>query len=272
MSRKKESLSGHKKPHSRDEHTRGSRKDSHERADVLSDVSKTAERSTFSLLNIVVLGAVAALVIFNQLQLLGIQAVLSGTDRTSFAYGSSDLSSVSLSDIKSTGHSLAAIFPLEDVKTAQDAMNILVPTGTPEYGKELGVSYDNPVGSLNFMARQLWPEMRKLKTTDPEVWKRYVNLAGKPVGISCEFCCGVEAVGIRPDGESICGCQHNPALLGLTLWLMKNRPDMTDAEILREVLRWKALFFPKNMVGLAVEVSGKSASELNNLPGMVGGC
>ncbi len=186
--------------------------------------------------------------------------------------GGMDLSGVDISSLKSTAHSIAALFPLQGVKAAEDVVGIMIPAGTPEYGNELGVSYDDPAGSLNFMAKQLWSDMRKLKNTDPDVWKRYVNLAGKPVGISCEFCCGVGPMGIRPDGEPRCGCQHNPALLGLTLWLMKNRPDMTDAEILKEVLKWKALFYPKNMVQLATQVSGKSVSELNQLPGMVGGC
>ena len=48
--------------------------------------------------------------------------------------------------------------------------------------------------------------------------------------------------------------------------------DYSDAEVLREVMRWKTMFFPKNMVSLALDVAGKDASALESLPGMVGGC
>jgi hypothetical protein len=224
-----------------------------------------------------------ALMAFNQFQISQVDARISefGLTEPSGVSGSQvslgtqnekDLSAIDFSQLKSTAHSIAALFPLESIETAQDAMNTIIPTGTPEYGEELGVSYDDPVNSLNFMNGQLWPAMRTLKTDKPEVWQRYVNLASMPVGISCEYCCGLQAVGIRPDGESSCGCQHNPALLGLTVWLMDNRPDWSDAEVLKEVIKWKALFFPKKMTELTIQVAGMDATALEELPGMVGGC
>ena len=33
-----------------------------------------------------------------------------------------------------------------------------------------------------------------------------------------------------------------------------------------------ALFFPKNMLEIAIQVAGSDPSELKELPGMVGGC
>ncbi len=216
-------------------------------------------------------------VVYNQFQIMSAYEELSQKGIIKNVYSASSSSSVSLKavnleEIKSTAHSIKMLFPVDEIKNDQDAINMMIPTGTPEYGEELGISYDRPAESLNFMAKTLWPQMRKLKTEKPDVWERYLNLASKPVGISCEFCCGLKAVGIRPDGEPMCGCQHNPALLALTLWLMDNRPDMSDAEILKEVLKWKALFYPKNMVQLAIEVSGKDASQLDVMPSMVGGC
>ncbi len=231
----------------------------------------------FSTLTYALIVLAVALVVFNQFQIsqvyskLGVTGFTAGSS-SSGTSGGKDLSSVDFAQLQSTGHSIAALFPTDSVETAQDAIDVIIPTGTPEYGGELGVSYDDPVNSLSLMARQLWTEMRKLKTEDPEVWQRYLNLASKPVGISCEYCCGLGAVGIRSDGESACGCQHNPALLALTLWLMKNRPDWSDAEILKEVIKWKALFFPKKMVEMTIQVAGKDPSALGELPGMVGGC
>jgi hypothetical protein len=48
--------------------------------------------------------------------------------------------------------------------------------------------------------------------------------------------------------------------------------DYSDAEVLREVMRWKSIFFPRDMVGLAMKVAGTDPSQLKSLPGMVGGC
>ncbi len=73
------------------------------------------------------------------------------------------------------------------------------------------------------------------------------------------------------EGTLRCGCSHNPAVQAITLWLMLNT-DYSDAEILREVYLWKTLWFPKNMVGLAVEIAGGNTAVLEELPGMVGGC
>ena len=99
----------------------------------------------------------------------------------------------------------------------------------------------------------------------------FINLGKKPVGISCEFCCGVGPIGITADGSSRCGCQHNPALLAITLGLMEYT-DYSDAQVLMEVMKWKTLFFPKDMINLAMTVAGGDTSALDELPGMVGGC
>lgn len=183
---------------------------------------------------------------------------------------SKDVDDVNLASIRSTGQSIAFLFPVEKIKTQQDAIDILIPRGTPEYGDALGVSYDDPVSALNKLARQTYPQIKAELKQDPVLWNRYLNLATKPVGISCEFCCGVGPTGISGDGELTCGCSHNPAIHALTMWLMKNT-DYSDAEILREAIRWKSLWFPKDIVNLGLKASGGDIEELD-LPGMVGGC
>jgi len=67
-----------------------------------------------------------------------------------------------------------------------------------------------------------------------------------------------------------CGCSHNPAVQAISMWLIKNT-DYSDAEIVREVMMWKSLWFPKNMIELGTKLSGGDV-DLNSLPGMVGGC
>ena len=225
---------------------------------------------------------VGVLLLYNQYQfslltsLMGAEVVggsINAVALTKAFTPSSDinLNGIDLSGITSTAQTLAKVYPLNKIKTQDDAVAMLIPSGTPEYGEKLGVSFDDPIVSLNVLARTVYPEYDKKLRNDPAKWQRYINLASNPYGISCEYCCGIGPIGASKDGKSRCGCQHNPALLGLTMWLIDNT-DYSDAEILREVMRWKALFFPKNMVELGMKLSGMSADQIGSLPGMVGGC
>ncbi len=223
----------------------------------------------------IVLAAAFVLLILTQLQISTVSAnILTLNNALGIKSGVSldkTLKNINLDDIKSTGHAVAALFPVENIKTSQDALDIIISQGTPEYGTALGVSFDDPVQSLDKLAKLYYALKPEIQKNDPATWQRYMNLATKPVGISCEFCCGVGPTGITKNGELNCGCQHNPAVHALTLWLMQNT-EYSDAEILREVMKWKAIFFPKNMVELALQVAGGDTSSLDNLPGMVGGC
>ncbi len=115
------------------------------------------------------------------------------------------------------------------------------------------------------------PLKAEVESKDPEAFQRFLNLASKPKGVSCEFCCGVGPVGVDSKGNSRCGCQHNPAVLSVALYLSAYS-DYSDAEILREVMKWKTLFFPKNMIEIGTKISGGDKSVTQELPGMVGGC
>src|SRR3989344_1066895 len=215
-------------------------------------------KKTSMWLNMALILLAVALIGFNQFALMNV----SGFTSVKSKKDSVNLANVNLDELKSTGHSIAALFPVADIKDAQDAVDIMVPTGTPDYGQDLGVNFDDPVTGLNLLAK-----LEKSVQLSPEDQQRYINLASRPVGISCEFCCGVGSAGIDKSGRSLCGCQHAPALLGLTKWLIQNT-EYNDAEILKEVLKWKTLFFPKDMVNLAVTVAGGDTSKLDNLPGM----
>ncbi|MFQ5474463.1 MAG: hypothetical protein ACE5DM_01375 [Candidatus Nanoarchaeia archaeon] len=219
---------------------------------------------------------VALLTIIIQLQINNVSAMVdSGAGLSSsgavLLSGEKDLANINLEDLKSTGHTIAAVFPVEDIQTSDDAIRIMFPTGTPEYGDKLGVSYDTPVESLAVLAKMYRGLKDEVQQNNPEGWQRFMNLASKPVGISCEYCCGVGPIGIDKKGNSACGCQHNPALLSVALYLSAYS-DYNDGEILREVMKWKTLFFPKNMIEMGMTVAGGDTSSLKNLPGMVGGC
>ncbi len=226
----------------------------------------------FTNTNIFLIVVAVILVIFNQVQVNGITGMsILAEGSSAGSVGDKDLSNLELSTLQSTAHTLAAVFPLEEVQSADEVMTIIFPTGTPDYGEALGVSYDDPVGSLAKMAGMYRGLKSEVQANNAEAWERYMSLASKPVGISCEYCCGLGAVGINKEGDSACGCQHNPALLTLALYLT-TYTDYSDREILREVMRWKTLFFPKNMIELGTTVAGADSAALANLPGMVGGC
>ncbi|MBS3174429.1 hypothetical protein J4440_00950 [Candidatus Woesearchaeota archaeon] len=215
-----------------------------------------------------ILGIIAILLVFNQVNVSALNSALSTTSK--FKGGNVDLSKVDITDIKSTAQGMTLLFPLDKIKTQEDAISAIIPTGTPDYGEAMGVSFDDPVNSMEKMAKA-YLALKSQAQQNQEIWQRYLNLAAKPTGISCEYCCGIGAQGIDSKGNSRCGCQHNPALQSVTIWLMINT-EYSDAEVLKEVYKWKALFFPKDMVGLAIKISGGDDSVLEDLPGMVGGC
>ncbi|MBI2548219.1 hypothetical protein HYW21_02615 [Candidatus Woesearchaeota archaeon] len=224
------------------------------------------------ILGLMVLAVVLLLV--NQIQVSALSGMISGTSshKRSGSSGSSDLATIDVNELKSTAHTVAAVFPVQEFASADDAMAAMFPTGTPEYGAELGVSYDDPVAALDALSKMYTPLSAEVKANNPEGWQRFLSLATKPVGISCEYCCGVGPIGIDEKGNSRCGCQHNPALLSVALYLSAYT-DYSDGEILREVMQWKTVFFPKNMIELGASLGGGGASTvLENIPSMVGGC
>lgn len=220
---------------------------------------------------------VSALMFFNYWQIIEIRKVLNsfylGNEASTNPISTANLSDVDVSKISSTAMALATVFPeLKQAKNQQDVIKIVLPSGKPEYSEKLGkITFDDAVNSLNYLARWYFSLKKEIKKNSPEVWQRYLNLAAAPRGISCEMCCGVGPQGIDENGNLRCGCAHNPALQAIALGLMKYT-NYSDAEILREVMKWKTMFYPKAMIGLAVQLAGKDISQIKNLPGMVGGC
>ncbi|MBI4454141.1 hypothetical protein HY636_05855 [Candidatus Woesearchaeota archaeon] len=234
------------------------------------------ERNKFITAPIVILLIIVALLtIYNQYQIGAISDMASSGFKSKsssfFSGGDKDLSKIKFNEISSTGQSVAAVFALEDAKTTDDVMAIMLPTGTPDYGTDLGVSFDDPVGSLSKLSKMYKGLKAEVEKNNPEGWKRFMGIASMPLGISCEYCCGLKTVGVDKNGNSMCGCQHNPAILAVTLYLSAYT-DYNDGEILREAMKWKTLFFPKDMIELGMKVAGGDASSLKDLPGMVGGC
>lgn len=216
------------------------------------------------------------LVIFNQIQISELASALSAPA------SSSALSAVP----KLTGNA------------ESDAIAIVLAKGVPPvYGPELGVSFDDPVAGMDVM-KNFDPTYgaNKIVLQGADL-QRYIKMGTVP-SIACEYCCGATTL-VDSSGRAACGCAHSWAMRGLMAYLIKNHgAEYSDEQITQQAMKWKALFFPKQMVSkfmeqsqtgkytpdMAAILSGVDLSKLGNLknadfgtalssaPNMVGGC
>lgn len=99
--------------------------------------------------------------------------------------------------------------------------------------------------------------------------QRYIKIGSSP-DTACEYCCGIgERGALRDDGNIACGCAHNIALAGLIKFLIQQ--GYTDEQILEEIQRWKAYFFPRGYVIEVLEERGINPESVG-LPTQRGGC
>ena len=189
----------------------------------------------------------------------------------------------------------------------QDAIIAVVPTGTPFYALEgsgsekiQGASFDDPITSQKVWASLLGS--RRFGTENaiqltPEEEQRWQKLTGV---FTCDFCCG------GPNSVTTiasCGCAHSYAWQGMAKFFIKYHPDYTDEQILGEMTKWKALWYPQGMIQDYLVYTGQqpasilthggstgikqqflqsgssgqqqthaSVTPLDQLPSMVGGC
>ncbi len=137
------------------------------------------------------------------------------------------------------------------------------PKGVPKiYGAELKISYDDVSASTPEKAQETITELGNFDTQiilNGKDKERYVEIASM---ISCEYCCGTKSI-IFSNGEAACGCAHSYAMRGLAKYLIKNHnAEYTNDEILEELGKWKALFFPGPMSKKA-KVLQENGIELN---------
>ena len=96
----------------------------------------------------------------------------------------------------------------------------VIPTGTPEiYGNELGISYDD-VSPNNPALADATIEKMSIRDRTVELQgadlERYIQIVSQ---ISCEYCCGAESI-IFSDGQAACGCAHSYAMRGIAKYLI----------------------------------------------------
>jgi len=117
---------------------------------------------------------------------------------------------------------------------ATDLKNNVVPHGTPFYGAEAGVSFDEPV-----VAQKKWKTYINGIQLDAPLQQRWSKIVNS---FTCDYCCG------SPQSPTIitrCGCAHSYAAQGMAKWFLKNYGDKySDEEIYGEMARWYAVWYP----------------------------
>jgi hypothetical protein len=155
----------------------------------------------------------------------------------------------------------------------------VMPTGVPPtYGQALNVSFDQVQASINVM-RNFDPTYGedRIVLTDNDL-TRYVNVGS---ATACLYCCDARTL-VKPSGDAACGCAHSQAMRGLAAYLITNYPDdYRDEAIVKELNRWRAVYFPKQTLTQAL-VEQRNAGEPGIqeimeefpefMPQMVGGC
>lgn len=144
----------------------------------------------------------------------------------------------------------------------------LIPTGVPPvYGAELKVSFLKVVESMPIM--QSYDQGPGKNGLTGDALQRYIRIASR---IACEYCCGAKSL-VFTDGKAACACAHSGAMRGLAVYLItKHGQELTDDQILAELAKWKATFFPKQTVETALAKSGSATGSTAPLPSQVGGC
>ena len=189
----------------------------------------------------------------------------------------------------------------------QDAIAAVVPTGTPFYilegpgaEKLKGATFDDPITSQKVWASLLGSKrfgtanVIQLTPEEEQRWQKLTSV------FTCDFCCG------GPNSVTTinrCGCAHAYAWQGMAKFFIKYYPQYTDEQILGEMTKWKGLWYPQGMIQDYLVYTGQqpasilthggsvgikqqflqqapntqqpthaSATPLDDLPSMVGGC
>ena len=148
--------------------------------------------------------------------------------------------------------------------TGADSVNLngVIPTGIPAvYGKEINLKYDDISPNNPSLADTTIKKMavydNSISLTGDKL-QRYIDTVSQ---ISCEYCCGAQSI-IFNNGKAACGCAHSGAMRGLAKYLFTKHPEMTNDQILEELGKWKTLFFPEIMAQKASVLKQKGI-ELN---------
>jgi hypothetical protein len=174
-------------------------------------------------------------------------------------------------------HELRVLNPYYRFK---EIKNSFIPSGIPEiYGEELNVSFDlvqDAINKVRLFDPTYGQEGKKIVLKGAEL-ERYIKIASQT---ACQYCCGAKTL-VDSKGNATCGCAHSAMMRGLAAYLIKNYPELSDEQILKELSNWKIAFFPKQTLSAKLQEMEKAGEagikEILEefpefLPQMVGGC
>ena len=229
--------------------------------------TKNETKKPSNTMMLLLMSALVVLLLFNQYQM----NTLSGKLAAGGSAGSAALTAAAVGGASPapSGGAASGSSGSSGSTDLQAIINEVIPTGTPAvYGPELGVSFDKPIESITILVNIDRTVSHTSLTADQ--LKRYVRVG---TSISCEYCCGAQTL-VFPDGSMACGCEHSFAMRGLAKYLItKHGSEYTDEQVLGELARWKALFFPQQTVEKELALRGSSQpNSVADLPQQVGGC
>lgn len=148
----------------------------------------------------------------------------------------------------------------------QDLLNNVIPRGSPWYGQEAQVSFDDPITSQKNWAT--YEQSIQLSAEENARWQKIVG------SFTCDYCCGSPS---HPTIITQCGCAHARAARGMAKWFIANYGDTySNDEVYGELARWYALWYPKGTIQRIIQESSSDGSggstSIDSLPSMVGGC
>lgn len=256
------------------------------------------ERKQFSLVEKLSWGMVAfiaVLIFFNQFQISQVNAAISGTSSPvariaksislgTSKFGGSEKGGVVIGpQLNSDGRTTKLVewptisetpAPKSTGNPSQDAIATVVPTGTPFYALEgpgvekiQGATFDDPLTSQKVWAGLLGS--RRFGTANtiqltPEEEQRWKKLTSV---FTCDFCCG------GPNSVTTinrCGCAHSFAWQGMAKFFIKYYPQYTDEQILGEMTKWKAIWYPKGMIQDYLVYTGQASADILTHGGSIG--
>ena len=154
----------------------------------------------------------------------------------------------------------------------------MIPTGVPDTYGALDVSFDQVQASIDVMRRfdPTYGEDRIVLTGGD--LGRYVRVGS---GTACRYCPDARTL-VEPSGDAACGCAHSQAMRGLAAYLIANHAnEYTDEELVEELNRWRAVYFPKQTLTEALvelrDAGEPGIEEIEQefpefMPQMVSGC
>ena len=235
-----------------------------------------------------VVALVAVLILFNQFQISQVGAMIGGSP-TDGNFIKSIYKPLSLSgsgkggviigpQLNSDGRTTHLVewqtISETPAPSSDNVIATVAPTGTPFYitdgpgaEKVKGVTFDDPITSQKVWASLLGSSRFgtanavQLTAEEQQRWQKLTSV------FTCDFCCG------GPNSVttiSHCGCAHSFAWQGMAKFFIKYYSQYTDEQILGEMTKWKALWYPKGMIQDYLVYTGQQSADTLNHGGSVG--